>query len=266
MVDSVMANSVTADSVTADSVTGERGTDSLPRPIFHLLKLIWRRPLNDFVSPRQYFTTMYEGNRWKGKRSRSGAGSEGVFAEQKVTLLKDLAERYGIRTMLDLGCGDFFWMREIAPCLERYHGIDVVEPLIAANRDRFGSPTITFECLDIASAEREQSHDPPADGEIQSYDLVICFDVIGHLLNPEVDRLLEFVLHPGRGKYLLLTNRRDEASERYLTRPKTRHEGINVQKHPLFLKLGLEPIWQTKAQYPGDFFELYALPSADESS
>ena len=225
----------------------------LPAPVAKVVSSVLRRQLDDGERPASYFTKVYVGNLWRGESSRSGPGSEGAFAEQKIDLLQDLIERHGVRSILDIGCGDFFWMQRIAGAVDRYHGIDVVEPLIERNRERFASKSVTFECVDLtADGARSEVEGEP-------FDLVVCFDVIGHLLNPEVDRLLDFVISRSGAKLFLVTNRRDENSELYLSRPKTRHEGINVQKHPIFVERDLAPIWKKNAEYPGDVFELYPL-------
>ena len=208
----------------------------------------------DRALPSRFFTAVYEKNLWRGKESRSGMGSEGSFGEQKVRLFADLMKSHCIESVLDLGCGDFYWMRKVASNLERYHGVDVVEPLIQANIERFGSRAVTFQCLYITS-EQEQT-----ELDLQPFDLVVCIDVFGHLLNEELDRVLTFLLTEVEAKYLLVTNRRDARSELYLRRPKSRREGVNVQAHRVFQQRRLAPVWQREAEYPGDLFELYEIP------
>lgn len=204
-------------------------------------------------APQKYFSAVYKHNFWNGEHSRSGTGSEGSFATQKIELVKHIVSEYNISTILDLGCGDFFWMQEIASQLPRYHGIDVVPSVIEQNIAIHASDTVSFQCLDLSKKDDQSRL------QLQSCDLILCFDVIGHMLNDEIDRFLEYVFYHLNGRYLLLTNRIDEKSERYLQRPKSRLEGINIQKHPLFLKHQLKPVWKKKAAYPGDFFELYDL-------
>lgn len=205
------------------------------------------------ATPGKYFAAVYETNFWNGKNSRSGTGSEGIFADQKKKLIVELIDKKATRSLLDLGCGDFYWMKDIANLVDKYHGVDVVENVIIENQQRYSTQNISFQCLDLSQASAQ------ANLKQQTYDLVICFDVIGHMLNEEVDNFLDFVVHKLKTKYFLVTNRRDEKSELYLQRPKSRREGINIQKHPIFVENRLIPIWQQEAQYPGDYFELYSL-------
>lgn len=148
-------------------------------------------------------------------------------------------------------------MKEIAYGMKRYHGIDIVKPLIDSNIKQFDSQAVTFQCLDITAAqEQKKLRDQP-------YDLVVCFDAFGNLLNDEIDRFLSFLFQEIDARYLLITNRRDGQSELYLHRPKTREEGINVQAHRIFQDYRLIPVWQRKALFPGDYFELYKMPSKE---
>jgi len=211
---------------------------------------MFTRP-GDRSDPRNYFTWVYRHHAWGGERSRSGPGSEGAFAAQKIEVVNSILHDFEIRSVLDLGCGDFFWMREVMKDVDRYLGIDVVSSLVDENKRKYASGSVSFQCLDLSDiAEQARLAE-------KSFDLAICFDVIGHLLNDEVDRLLSFVIEELDIRYFLVTNRHDAQSERYLVRPKTRHEGINIQKHPLFARLHAMPVFTQEARYPGDFFELY---------
>lgn len=204
-------------------------------------------------APRPFFTEVYVNNAWGGAASRSGRGSEGEFAAQKVALFADLVPRLEIRSLIDLGCGDFHWMREVAPLLERYHGVDVVAELIEANRARYGSGRVTFQCLDLSRRADQKKLEP------KRADLVSCLDVIGHMRNAEVESLLRFMLRDLDARYLLVANRRDELSAEYLVREKSRYEGIDIEHHPVFLRRAPRRVLQLRALYPGDWYDVYDL-------
>ncbi|GEM_PF-3428348 len=223
--------------------------------IFKTLKKKLKGIPSEEASPKKFFSAVYKHNLWHGKESLSGTGSEGSFATQKILLLERIINEKNIQSILDLGCGDLYWMVKVIPGLQQYHGVDVVESVIKQNTAAHGAENVHFQCLDL-SAKRDQ--DKLA---IRSCDLIICFDVLGHMLNEEIERFLHFIFYDLDARYILLTNRRDEGSELYLQRPKSRHEGINIQEHPIFKKHELAPVWKEKAEYPGDFFELYELPA-----
>ena len=222
------------------------------------LRSLWYRSaqrlfLKESAHPKDYFGTIYSRNLWGGRNSKSGLGSEGAFARQKIELLEELRRTYAIRSILDLGCGDFNWMKDFVGRLDRYHGVDIVPDLIAANQARYGSERVSFQCIDLSN----RSEQPKI--AISRPDLVICFDVFGHLLNNEVDALLDFILNGLQAKYFLVTNRRVAGSTEYLQRAKTRLEGIDLEVHPLFKRRAPRRVRQSPGVYPDDFFDLYAL-------
>lgn len=207
----------------------------------------------DSLSPQDYFTTIYRENCWNGQASRSGPGSEGDFAAQKIKLLREVLSSFSIASILDLGCGDCHWMKELARSVPRYHGVDVVQSMIQHNQEQFGSDQVTFQCLDVTDPAQQPRL------LLKEVDLVVCLDVFGHLLAREVDSLLSFILHGLKAKLLLVTNRREPGSTDYLRREKSRKEGIDLEQHPLFLTTQPSRLRQFPALYPMDFFDLYQL-------
>lgn len=219
--------------------------------IVHLFRaVVW--PIAESTSPKDYFTRVYRQNYWGGKASRSGAGSEGKFADQKIGVVRELIADCSVRTIIDLGCGDVHWMKEVIPFVERYHGVDVVPALIDSNQRAFGSSRVSFQCLDLTN-EAEQSR-----LLLRRADLVLCLDVFGHLLNAEVEALLGFIFDGIDVRYLLVTNRRD-ARAMTLERGKTRRQGIDLERYPLFARRSPPRIRQIPALSRNDYFDLYDL-------
>jgi len=130
-------------------------------------------------------------------------------------------------------------------------GLDIVPGLIENNRSLYGSEKVEFRDVDLTRETIDAISDE------RHWDLVVCVDVIGHLLNAEVSSLLRVLVHDLNFRYLLLTNRRDGQSLQYLTREKTRHEGIDVEKHPIFREGRFVRLAGIPALYPGDSFDFY---------
>src|SRR5690606_15628174 len=166
---------------------------------------------------------------------------------------------HDIRSIIDLGCGDFNWMKDFVDRLDRYHGVDIVPDLVAANQARYGSERVSFQCIDLSN----RSEQPKI--AMSRPDLVICFDVFGHLLNREVDALLDFIVNGLQAKHFLVTNRRVAGSADYLRREKTRLEGIDLEVHPLFKRRSPRRVRQSPGVYPGDSFDLYVLNRAQST-
>jgi 2-polyprenyl-3-methyl-5-hydroxy-6-metoxy-1,4-benzoquinol methylase len=200
---------------------------------------------------RNFFSNIYRDNLWCSTHSRSGPGSEGLFADQKTACISSLLQELDIRTILDIGCGDLHWMQQLANSLDQYLGVDIVPELIAHNNARYASSQVRFMDTDLTQM---RNHAEPTN---ISWDLVLCLDIFGHLSSDEVDGLIRFLTDSVQTSYLLVTNRRDQHSTDYLTRTKSRQEGIDIEVHPRFIRSGYQRLSSTPALYPNDFFDLY---------
>jgi SAM-dependent methyltransferase len=118
----------------------------------------------------------------------SGVGSKGLWKERKLDLLSKVCRRHRVRSVLDLGCGDLQVLQDW-PELSgvRYVGIDFNQRLVEQNRARF--PNCEFIRADL--------HEIP-DLNLESPDLVICFDVLFHIQDDNTyDRLCDFIFNCG---------------------------------------------------------------------
>jgi len=212
----------------------------------HLLKL----------SPRAFFGLIYKYNYWGGASSRSGRGSEGAQADQKIEFISELVEELLVQNVLDIGCGDLYWMRHVVPRLGRYLGVDVVPALIARNQQTYRGEHIHFLCADLTRANPEDFKSISALGP---WDLIMALDIFGHLLNREMDAMLDFVLKYSGARYFMVTNSRDDHSRDFLMRPKSRHQTVDLEAHPLFIKRQPKRIKEVATLEPAEFFDVYAL-------
>ena len=116
----------------------------------------------------QVFRRAYRDNIWGDPESLSGPGSGLVrtlaFRDQIAKLLIELRAK----SLLDAGCGDFNWMKEIQLPVERYVGIDIGPELISHNRTNYGDGRKTFVHGDIARDELMRS------------DVILCRDCLVH--------------------------------------------------------------------------------------
>ena len=85
-------------------------------------------------STEDVFTDIYKKNRWYGTESVSGLGSESSQTQIISRAIPELIVEYGIRTVHDIPCGDFFWMSRIDLGEVDYLGSDIVGELIESKR------------------------------------------------------------------------------------------------------------------------------------
>jgi SAM-dependent methyltransferase len=103
-----------------------------------------------------------------------------------------LLRRLGIRRLLDVGCGDFNWMRETELEVDMYIGVDVVFDVILANRIRYADPRRQFLIRDLI-------RDP-----LPEADLVMCRDVLIHFPNDLLIDAMQALLTTS-ARYMLAT-------------------------------------------------------------
>ena len=117
------------------------------------------------------FQSIYAEHRWSGggSETRSGAGSTLEATASIRKSLPGLIRELDVSGLLDIGCGDFNWMKEI-DLPTHYLGVDIVPEVIEANKARYGTENIDFVCLDACSA-------PIPSG----YEMILCREVLFHL-------------------------------------------------------------------------------------
>jgi SAM-dependent methyltransferase len=122
------------------------------------------------ATTRARFQTIYRTGAWVhavDQQARSGVGSETSATASIRTCLPPLLEKLGTKRLLDVGCGDWTWMRQTSlPC--DYIGIDVVPEVVEANRV-FQAPGVSFAELDAITDPLPQA------------DTILCREVLFHL-------------------------------------------------------------------------------------
>jgi len=121
--------------------------NNILRRLFGLIKGKQKVMVGD--EPAEIFTAIYQNHFWEDDESRSGGGSN-LYATEKIRkAIPELFLKYGVRTVLDIPCGDFWWFKEMNLDIESYIGGDIVAPLIASVAEKYTSPTHTFRVMDL---------------------------------------------------------------------------------------------------------------------
>jgi len=160
-----------------------------------LRSLTWDRGQRRLV-----FEAILRDNTWGDAESRSGMGSNLLYTETLRAELPPLIEEFGFRSMLDIPCGDFFWMRLLTLDLT-YVGGDIVPRLVERNQSLFGGERRRFAQLDIVC------------DRLPKVDLVFCRDCLVHLSYEDAFRALSNIKRSG-STYLLTTTYVDRQSNR----------------------------------------------------
>ncbi|RZQ66059.1 class I SAM-dependent methyltransferase [Amycolatopsis suaedae] len=138
------------------------------------------------------FAYIYRSRMWTAS-SVSGPGSVAAQTERLRAELPGLLRRFGVRTLLDLPCGDFGWLSQAELDLDRYIGGDIVADLVESNAERFrGDPVHEFRVLDLTG-------DP-----LPAADAVLCRDCLVHLSFADIRLALDNLRRSG-SRYLLTT-------------------------------------------------------------
>lgn len=143
-------------------------------------------------SVKDAFTQIYQSNLWNSAASVSGSGSAAIQIEEIAKHLPRLIKNFKIKTLLDLPCGDFNWMRGIDLGVEQYIGGDIVEEIVLRNQQAYGDAAHRFVNLDL-------THDP-----LPKTDLILCRDCLVHLSYDDIFRSFGNIKRSGI-TYLLTT-------------------------------------------------------------
>jgi hypothetical protein len=149
------------------------------------------------------FVTVYENKEWgdnahEGYSGSSGPGSSLQFNRQTyIPFLKDFIVRHNIKSVVDLGCGDFQCGEMIYHDLDvTYTGYDVYHKLIENHKKTFFAPKYSFIHLDFCS---QKDH-------VVNSDLCILKDVLQHWSLDNINTVLTYFIQHKKFKFILICN------------------------------------------------------------
>lgn len=133
--------------------------------------------------------------------SWDGPGSSLDSTEALRDALSAMLHRLGVKTMLDMACGDWNWMRLVDLGSIEYTGWDVDPGRIARCRYRIGigdftaidRPNVHFEQVNVLTADETM---------LSEWDLVLARDFFAHLPNAYVLEIVQ-KLRKGGSQWLL---------------------------------------------------------------
>ncbi|MCI5193340.1 MAG: class I SAM-dependent methyltransferase [Candidatus Electrothrix sp. AU1_5] len=141
----------------------------------------------------QVFTDIYKNNKWgKNSASASGPGSDVHQTRIIVNKLPAVFSDFGISTILDIPCGDFYWMKNVDFVGIDYTGADIVNELIEKNIEQYQRHGVHFQTLNLIT------------DELPKVDLVFCRDCLVHLSFEDIFCALKNLCN-SQSKYILTT-------------------------------------------------------------
>lgn len=173
-------------------------------------------------SASEVFQYIYVKKIWQGsKRTRSGGGSTLENTRGIRKQLPRLLAQYNIRTLLDVPCGDFYWMKEVPLKDVNYIGGDIVKELIEVNRRTYDLSGVSFDHINLI------------EDKLPDADLLICRDCFVHLSLENISRCLENV-RSSKLKYMLVTSFVDTSENEDILTGEWRR--VNMEVAPFHLQ------------------------------
>lgn len=140
---------------------------------------------------------IYDNNTWDGG---SGPGSKPENTVEYRELLQRFMDEREIKSVIDIGCGDWQFSKLIDWKDVNYTGIDCVKSVVEKNQKDYTKPNVKFLQLDILKDKLELKAD-----------MIILKDVLQHWPNADISRTLGTLIH--HAKYILITNSVDKSTD-----------------------------------------------------
>lgn len=200
---------------------------------------------------QQVFTKIYQNDLFNARSgndknvSKSGSGSDREQTKEIIKNLPILFEKYQIKSVLDVPCGDFYWMQKVNLEDVNYIGGDIVAGVVESNNTRFSSDTISFREIDIIN------------DTLPKVDLILCRDLLVHLKNKQITAALKNIKKSG-AKYLLTTSFKNTTNNQ--------DNGIigfwrtiNLELTPFNMTNPIDEIFENCTEGEGKFNDKYLL-------
>jgi len=159
-------------------------------PISRTLKKM-RHKIRCLLYPSEsIFTEVYKQHVWGNGPSLSGEGSDLEHTKTLRNELPNLLQEFKVESMLDIPCGDFYWLKEVNLDFLTYIGADIVEHIIQENNNKYAKKNRTFMKLDISNYN------------LPKVDLIFCRDLFQHLSFKDIFKSLDNIKKSGSQYFL----------------------------------------------------------------
>jgi 2-polyprenyl-3-methyl-5-hydroxy-6-metoxy-1,4-benzoquinol methylase len=202
---------------------------------------------------QKLFENIYSLHHWYDEESLSGPGASLRQTQTVRTVIATVLKEHGIKTLLDIPCGDFNWMKEVDLTDVEYTGADIVSTLIEQNESRYSSSSKRFNWSDITSSP------------LPKVDLIFCRDCLVHFSYPDIRKAIQNIKR-SKSKFLLTTtfvNRDNEDIRTGSWRP------LNLQRRPFSfpqpMQLYIENCTEANGEFADKAVALWRIKDIAES-
>lgn len=215
----------------------------------HIYKLLEQLRINlSFrnLSTKQAFEKIYE-EQWWGKDGNKLSGS-GSYYENLVQIvpvsIDFLKEKFIIKTIVDIGCGDLNVGKHLFKKCDKYIGIDIVKSVIDSNKEKYQNiNSIEFYNLNACNEDLPMG------------DVYIVREVLQHLNNKEIQFLLQNI--DGNFKYLIVVEHYpDNIIQVNMDKPTgpnirlNRRSAVDILEKPFHMTDKLRTLKEIKESHP----------------
>ena len=184
-----------------------------------------------------------------GMKSIAGYGSSLWNVRMIIAELPNIFKRYGIENMLDIPCGDFYWMKEVDLSSITYLGADLVDGQITFNKKKY--PQIDFRVLNMV------------EDKLPTSDLVFTRDCLVHLNYENIGLFIDELIR-NDSKYLMATHCPEVETNAELNgiigwRP------LNLEKAPFNFPKAIEIISEQSDYNPEKCMGIWSLEDIKKS-
>ena len=179
------------------------------------MRLLWPLLRRKPSEAQQLFSRIYSGNEWL---QGSGEGSLPELTEDYRAFLSRFLREHEVRSVVDVGCGDWQFSRLMDWSGIEYLGIDAVSSVIEDNTRQFAKPGVRFQCQDVLDKP------PPA------ADLLLLKDVLQHWPFTSISQVIPWL---SQYRYVLITN--DDVTGENIDISMGGYRPLDVRKAPFEL-------------------------------
>ncbi len=211
-----------------------------------LSRLLYKnRVFNKIIFQRIYKKDLFNKVQIQDRsESKSGPGSSLIQTKELIHHLPLFFKNYSVKSMLDIPCGDFYWMQKINLNGINYTGGDIV-PEIIKNNFKHTTNSIQFKKIDILN------------DRLPKVDLILCRDLFVHLTNEQIFRALKNI-RASDSKYLLLTSYKSRLINKDITEI-GQWRTLNMEVAPFFLDQKIDEIFENCSEGNMAFKDKYLL-------